>query len=225
MARTKAKEKKECIIQGCSNKTTNSRRVRLIENVDYEIPVSLCSRHKNYFKGHPLLALDLKGLGKEALLGGGNDSNKQAEVKETLDYMRSQAKAADRELSMDLLIDGARHFAKAGDTKFLYGFYFGELYGLSSFKGSFDKDGSRFRKPEQIRSQMALKELYPERKHPHTSNEMVEVCRCGHERIMHDSGEPRGACYMCLCPRYEFEQKLTRMEASDLQLLIHREHR
>ena len=101
------------------------------------------------------------------------------------------------------------------DGKFLLGYYFGELFAFSSFRGLLNGDENLNGKVRQIRSQMSLREPLRWRERPDISNNIVDVCKCGHEWL-HDSQEPRGACFTCLCPRYQFEQKITRAEASEL---------
>lgn len=212
-------------MQGCDKRAVVLRKVKLLEEInDYHIEMKLCTRHKNHFKqGEALVGINLKNYGKETLLGEGKDKDRKRIVNESLDYIRKQAKEAGYENSMEVLIKAAQHFAKTGDAKFLFGYYFGQLFGLSSFRDFPSIDVNRRQKAEQIRSQMNLKQLYALRVHPDTSHELVDVCRCGHESIMHDYGPPRGACVTCLCPRYEFEQKMTQAEASDLKSLIYRE--
>src|SRR5205807_9003539 len=39
-----------CAIQGCRNKDSTTRKVRLIKQIDdYEIPMKICARHENHF--------------------------------------------------------------------------------------------------------------------------------------------------------------------------------
>lgn len=223
--RRRAVEKKVCFIQGCDNHAAYSRKVRVIRQRDYEIEMELCSRHRNRFKeGEAALGLDLEAFGKEMLLGETDDVEKRRKVNNTFEYMQKHAEASNIQQAMQLVVNLARHLAKAGDARFLFGFYFGELFSLSSFK-DFGTDSTRRRRAEQIRGQMSLREPYEARQHPDTSNELINICRCGHEQFMHEFGEPRGACYTCLCPRYEFEQRVTRREAIDLQSLMSSERK
>lgn len=216
-----------CVIQGCHHKAAHSRKVKVIELIDgFEIAIMLCTRHKGYFEERKALVdIDLKAYGRELLLAEGKDKDKQQIVNETFEYMLRDAKAANREQSIQFLINAAKHFVKIGDGKFLFGFYFGALFAFSSFKDLFGTNEDRQRRAEEIRNQMSLKTLYLKREHPDRSNDLIDVCTCGHEGFMHASGAPRGECYLCLCPRYEFEQKLTRGEISDLQSLIWKELR
>lgn len=125
---------------------------------------------------------------------------------------------------MNILITTAKHFAKVGDGKFLFGLYFAKLFAFYSFKG-LGTDVSRQKRAKEIRNRMSMKQPYPERERPDRGNDPIDVCRCAHEWFMHASGQPNGACLMCLCPGYEFEQKLTRLEVSDLQSVISDERR
>ena len=227
LATVRHKNNLSCFIDGCRNKSTFHSRVRLLEELDdYEINVRLCARHRTSFKKRSfLLQLDLKSYGNETLLDETKDGQERV-VKETLDYIRWQAKENNNERSAQLIIDAAQHFAKVGDCKFMFGFYCGQLFTYSSFRNVFRIDATRERRAEEVRKRMALRDLYPNREHPDTSRDLIDICRCGHERFMHSSvGTPPGECYVCLCPVYEFEQRLTRHEISDVHSLMHQELR
>ena len=219
-------KKTACILKGCNNKGAYSSTVKLIDQIDYEISVSLCTRHKYYFKGgKPFLKLDLIDYGKEELLGRTKDREKQRTVAEAFNYLQKQAKANNYEDKISLLINAARHFAKTGNGNFLFGFYFGKLMMISSFRellGIKNDRGAKGQRMRQIRSQMNMQTPYPEREHPDTSNELIEICSCGHPWFMH-SGSHSGECYYCLCHNYVFEQKIIRSEISDLHSLLYRE--
>jgi hypothetical protein len=227
MIRQKPK-KTGCILKGCNNKGAYSSTVKLIAHMDYEISVSLCTSHKYHFRGgKPFLKLDLKDYGKEELLGRTKDTEKQRTVAEAFDYLQKQAKANNYEENIRLLIDAAKHFAKTGNGNFLFGFYFGKLMMISSFRellGIKNDRGEKGQRMRQIRSQMNMQTPYPEREHPDTNNELIEICRCGHPWFMH-SGSHSGECYFCLCSSYVFEQKIMRSEISDLHSLLYRELR
>ena len=58
---------------------------------------------------------------------------------------------------------------------------------------------------------------YPNRD---TGSEMVDVCECGHESFWHRSPNlilERGACVSCTCPKFKYEQQLTRRDADKLK--------
>lgn len=231
MAKRANKAKPTCIMIGCDKDATISRKVKFVEQLgDYKISVDLCARHKNRFKGPgALISIDLAAFGREEILGKSKDKDKQRAVNEAFDYLRKQAKADNYEQSAILLINAAKYFAEQGDAKFLFGFYLGKLLMLSSFrellgKKKNDADGgdASERRAQQIRSQMSLKTPYPEREHPDTSNELIDICRCGHPWFMHSESRG-GQCLYCLCPSYLFEQKITKAEESELHSLLHRE--
>jgi hypothetical protein len=148
------------------------------------------------------------------------ESDKKAS--DIIDYMLEQAGLDGRHQSIQLTIDAATHYAKLLDAKFLFGFYYAALFIYSSPKG-FDTNVARQKRAKEIKAKMTLKEPYQEREHPNIANEPVNICKCGHQEIMHEFGQPRGECYTCLCPRYEYEQRLTYTEASDLGTLFYRE--
>lgn len=66
-----------------------------------------------------------------------------------------------------------------------------------------------------------MPELYPIRKFDmeKISNELQDVCRCGHVKHMHETDEPR-SCELCGCPQYVFEQQLTRHDVLQLRLKL-----
>jgi len=68
-----------CDLQGCHNKATVSRNLKLLEEInDYHIEMKLCTRHKNRFKqGEALVGLNLRNYGKEMLLGEGKDKERK----------------------------------------------------------------------------------------------------------------------------------------------------
>ena len=210
-------------IPQCEKKTTYSRRVNLLKQVDdYGVTMDLCSRHKSYLQdGEVLVSSNLKKFAVRALLG--EDEDTKLIVNENLDYVRKQGRAGIYSYGIEISINAAKHFTGTGDGRFLFGFYFGQVFALSSFRDSFSFNPAQWRRARQIRNSMVLKRLYGKREHPDTGDDLVDLCRCGHEWFMHDYGPPRGNCFTCLCPRYEYEQKLRKSEARDLQLLISRE--
>lgn len=221
---------RHCIITECQNDASIPRKVRFLKQLgDYKITVGLCSDHKNRLKGpDPVIKIDLEGLGNEEILGETEDKSKQKAVKESFDYLRKQAKLDHFDQSANLLIEAARHFAKEKDGKFLFGFYFGKLIMISSFRELLggpknENDAAKEKRVKQIRSQMALKTTYAQRDHPDTRNELVDICRCGHGWFIHSGSSGTGECYLCLCPNYVFEQKITSSEASALQTLLYQE--
>jgi hypothetical protein len=209
---------KACIIDGCKNKGTIARKVGIFKELDdFRTVAYLCSAHKKRLKsGDSLLCFNFEDYSKLLL----KENNKKAS--ETIDYMVDQAALDDRLQSVQLTIDAAMHYARLADAKFLFGFYYAALFIYSSFKG-FDTNVARQKRAKEIRSKMSLKEPYPEREHPSIADQLEEVCKCGHVDIMHDYGQPRGKCYTCICPRYEFEQRLSYTEVSDLGTLLYRE--
>lgn len=213
-------------MRGCQSKASHPTKVRILAQLENTITVPLCLRHKNDFNSkRPLLRLDLKADGRELLLGETRDRELLRFSNDTIASMREQAKATGREHSLDLLLKVAQQLAKVGEGEFLFGFYFGRIFARAAMKDLLGMSEGRTLRAQQLRSQMRLKQPYMEREHPDISNELTEICSCGHDVIMHDSGDPRGACFLCLCPRYEFEQRLTRTEVRDLQSLIYREVR
>lgn len=210
---------------GCQDRAVHMRKIVPIKGVDYEIVKKVCSKHKNLFtRVSPVVNINFRDFAKQELLGTGNDENRNRFVKDNLEYMYEQAEKSDGGLSMQIMINAARYFAQKGDEKFLFGFYFSRLFFSYALKG-FNTDANQRRRIEQIRNQMSLKRPYPEREHPDISDNIVDVCRCGHEEVRHELGTPRGECNKCLCPKYEFEQKMRWAEAFDLQTLIARELR
>ncbi len=49
-------------------------------------------------------------------------------------------------------------------------------------------------------------------------NELMDVCECGHDLVSHSV--MKGNCYFCACPKYKFEQKLSRKDVFELYLRI-----
>lgn len=211
---------KDCIIEGCKNKGTIARKVGIFKELDdFRTIAYLCSIHKKRLKtGDSVLRFNFKDYNKLLIPDGKNTASN------TIEYMLEQARLDDRHQSVQLLIDAAMHYARLADAKFLFGFYFAALFIYSSFK-DFDTNVARQKRAKEIREKMSLKEPYPDREHPSIRNELVDVCRCGHEEIRHEYGQPHGKCYSCLCPRYEYEQRLTYTEASDLGTLLYREQK
>lgn len=206
----------------CNKKASHSKRVNLLKQVDdYGITMNLCSRHKGYWQNGEILGSSkLKKFATDALVGG--DDTKLL-VSENLDYIRKQARAGSYENGIEISINAAKHYTDMGDGKFLFGFYLGHLFALCSFRDSFILQPDRWRRASKIRDQMILRKLYGRREHPPSADDPVDLCRCGHTDFWHDYGHPRGECYTCLCPRYEYEQRILKSEARDLESLTERE--
>jgi hypothetical protein len=211
-----------CFVEDCRGRAIYRHKIRVVKDiVDYEFEARTCARHKSFpDKNEVLSESKLKTFIKERLLDDGKENGRRPGRK-ALNFMLEKAKETDQGVSMKIMIDAARYFAKIGDSKFSFGFMFNSL--IASTFTEFGCDIVRRKRALEIRSKMSMREPYAVRQHPDHGNDTREVCRCGHTSEMHDFGPPRGECYTCMCPRYEFEQKLTLGECIDLGWLLESE--
>lgn len=72
-----------------------------------------------------------------------------------------------------------------------------------------------------------MPQVYPPRKTMIDDNRTVDICRCGHQDLLHPiEGEAdHGKCVSCLCPSYIHEQTMTARQASMLYALIDKQQR